>query len=273
MLILIIFILFISILLNNIIINKETFNNDNKYVCMYAYYEKNDIYKNNLRIFLEKGYRYDIDYYIIINGTCTVEIPKKDNIVIINKENIGFDFGAWSHCIHKYLTKKYDYYIFLNTSVRGPYINNWLEEFLKLFNKDVKLVGTSINIMPTNIYNYYDYDPPYTHVQSMFFILNREGFEYLNSLDFFNEEEINKLNFMELILKKEINLSQLILKNNWNINCSLNKYKNFDYRIIKNNFNTTSYDGDPYYHGAYFGETIKPEEAIFFKINRNLINI
>lgn len=57
-------------------------------------------------------------------------------------------------------------------------------------------------------------------------------------------------------------MSQIILKNNWNINCILSKYTGYDYRLIKNNFNTTS--EDPYYRDGYFGNTIKPEEVIFF---------
>jgi len=250
----------------------------NKYVCLYAYYEKNDQYKENLKIFLETAILDNVDYYIIINGDCTLELPKKNNINIIYRENIVYDFGAWSYCINKYLSKEYDYYIFINGSVRGPYISsdkNWLDEFLKLFNSpEVKLVGTSINMLSNStsyfgseyLFNLYNKEPPYTHIQSMFFILDNEGFNYLLKQDFFNEKIINKYSIKKVITNKEINLSQLILNNNWNINCILDKYKNKDYRKIKENFNT--HGDDPYFTNTYFGETIKPEEVIFFKINR-----
>jgi hypothetical protein len=275
----IIFILFYFIvnnkktnLLKEIIINP-------KCVCIYAYYEKDEKYKENLKFFLNNGGILDnIDYYIVINGSCSISIPKRNNITVIYRENKGYDFGAWNYCINNFINKKYDYYIFINTSVRGPYLNNkntdWLKEFLKLFNtKDVKLVGTSINIR--NKYNMYNkhiplslkkiskYDIPYTHVQSMFFILNNEGFNYLKKNKFFKTDFYN---FKDLIINKEWEMSQLILNNNWNINCILSKYRDYDYRTIKKNFNPSG--EDPYYKNAYFGKTIDPYEVIFFKNNR-----
>jgi hypothetical protein len=247
-----------------------------KCVCIYAYYEKDEKYKENLRYFLNNGILDNIDYYIVINGSCTVTIPERSNLIVINRENKGYDFGAWNFCINNFINKKYDYYIFLNTSVRGPYLNDndtdWVKEFLKLFNnKDVKLVGTTICIY-SNAGGYFDrtllrnisnHGGPYTHVQSMFFILDDESFNYLKKLDFFKQDFDN---FKDLIENKEIGMSQLILKNNWNINCILPKYQNYDYRIIKQNFNPTG--EDPCMRGSYFGKSIDPYEVIFFKNNR-----
>ena len=108
----------------NFINLKESFENKNKNVCIYAYYEKDEKYKNNFKYFLKNGYRSDIDYYIVINGECTVEIEKKDNITVLYRENKGYDFGAWSYGVNQ-LKQKYDYYIFLNSSVIGPYKQSW----------------------------------------------------------------------------------------------------------------------------------------------------
>lgn len=279
----------------NINSNANT-NTNNKYVCIYAYYEKNDDYKENFKYFLDNVVlkKNDIDYYIIINGDCTIELPNEtNNIKIVRRNNIGFDFGAWSHCIKKYINKSYDYYIFLNTSVKGPYINNtnnsnnsnnadWLKNFLELFTSgpgNIKLVGTSINILDNsnnscNISNkykeIYKYDSPYTHIQSMFFILDNEGFNILNDEKFFDdEEELNKnKDILHVIINKEIRLSQILLKKGYNINSILSKYKDIDYTKITQNFNPSG--TDPYFKNAYFGDTITKEEAIFFKNNRNL---
>jgi len=235
---------------------------------MYAYYEKNEMYADNLRYFLKYGIVSNIDYYIIINGKCTVEIPHLKNITVIHRENEGYDFGAWSHCI-KYLQKMYDYYIFINSSVRGPYRSEWLHEFLELFDdvSNVKLVGTSINVHTPKNSNYI-----FPHVQSMFFILDSEAFYYLKNINFFNEDKYNKSNFATIVHNGEIEMSTLVLKNNWNINCILTKYRGYDYRRIKSNFNKHAdiYEGDPYYDGAYFGDTIKPKDVIFFKMNRRI---
>ena len=89
---------------------KENFKSKNKYVCLYAYYEKNDDYKKNFKFFLENGILEYVDYYFIINGKCSVNIPEKDNIKILNRENIGYDFGAWSFGLTK-LKNIYDYYM------------------------------------------------------------------------------------------------------------------------------------------------------------------
>jgi hypothetical protein len=124
---------------NSIIIssNKNFEESKNKYVCFYAYYEKDEMYKENLVYFLNNGGILDnIDYYIIINGECTVNIPDLKNIIVIKKQNTGYDFGAWQHAIKKYMKLNYyDYYIFLNSSIRGPIIDDnkiWLDEFLEL---------------------------------------------------------------------------------------------------------------------------------------------
>jgi len=273
LLILLIFLILYKILISN----TEPFTLiNNKICCLYTYYEKNDQYKNNFQFFLENGIYDEIDYYIIINGSCTVNIQNRENIVIFNRENKGYDFGAWSHGIKK-ITKHYDYYTFINTSVKGPYLYNkcekWYEPFIRLFNKDVKIVGTTINIymddyhININLNKIYNKNKPFTHVQSMFFIIDNEYLNYLNSINFFDEDKLNEINDMSYIIANyEIGLSQHAIIKNWNINCILEPYRNQDYRTLTNNFDFNN--GDLYFVGKYFGKTIDPYNVIFFKINR-----
>jgi len=250
----------------------------NKYICIYAYYEKNDIYKENLNFFFNNGGILDyVDYYIVINGNYTIKIPEIINIKVIQRENKGYDFGAWSMVLNNYINKDYDYYIFINGSVRGPYIspysiNNWLDKFMELFNnKDTKMVGSTINILDNNIYNHMfntqsNDKIPYTHIQSMFFILDNDALTYLKKLDFFNEEKINNIINISIIIKDyEIQLSQLILKNGWNINCIVPYYRDLDYRLVNHNINNSS---DVLYNNAFFGRTLIPEDVIFYKYYR-----
>jgi hypothetical protein len=254
--------------------NTENMENNNKIACFYSYYEKNEMYKNNFVYFLENAILDNVDYYIIINGEKSVPIPKKENIKVYQRENKGLDFGAYSYGL-KQLTKSYDYYFFINTSVIGPVTKgDWTEPFIKLFNEDVKVVGTSINMYSyTDIYfNYeklYNKPPPYSHVQSMFFCINKEYFDYLNTKNFFNEEELNDADMKYVVMNKEVGLSQLAINNGWNINCILSKYKDLDYRKLDKDINPTSmHHGDPYFEGAYFGGTIDKEEVIFYKNSR-----
>jgi len=246
---------------------KEGFNQ--KICVIYNYYEKDDKYKENFQFFLDNGILNEIDYYIVINGKYSIKIPNKSNIKIYNRENKGYDFGAYSYVIPK--LKKYDYYFFMNTSVKGPYIKDnikWYNPFIELFNDNVHLVGTSINICSLDICTNSE-KPVQSHVQSMFFVLDNKFLNELKNENFFNENEINNMNFTDLIRKKEVGMSKIAIEKGYNINCILSKYKNLDYLTIDTDINETSEMGDPYFKDKYFGKSIDPYEVIFFKTNRD----
>jgi hypothetical protein len=281
--IIILVIVIIFYILNKIIRkhSNEYFSNDNRLCCLYAYYEKDELYKNNFKYFLENGLLDNVDYYIIINGKYTANIPEKKNIKVYKRENNGYDFGAYSYAISK-LEKEYDYYFFMNTSVSGPYLRDnskqWTRYFLDLFNENVKIVGTTINMQSTDTFDKYDLKSiynkknPFSHVQSMFFCIDNEYFNYLKNIDFFNENEINNMaDINEIIVKKEIGISQVALNKGWNINCILPYYKDINYTKLKKDINPTSFYGDPYYKDSYFGKTLDKYDVIFFKTNRDLL--
>ena len=260
--------------------NEEEFteqNNSKRICCLYVYYEKDIKYKFNFMYFLDNAILDDVDYYIVVNGNSTVKITQKDNIKIFYRENNGYDFGAYSHVI-KQINKTYDYYFFINTSVLGPFLinynNRWVDVFIQLFKNNVKIVGTSINIYKKynvgnyNLINIYGKKNVFSHVQTMFFCIDNEYFNYLNYVNFFNEDELKNKDFNYIITYKEIGLSQIALNNNWNINCILQKYQNLDYRRLNYDINMQSKNGDPYYDKSYFGKNIKKEDVIFYKMNR-----
>ena len=256
---------------------------ENKICCFYVYYEKDKSYKYNFTYFLNNGILDNIDYYIIINGICTVKIPNRININVLQRDNKGYDFGAYSYAISKLENKVYEYYFFINTSVIGPYLSDnskdWTIKFINLFKNNVKLVGTSINIYTKdyvskyNLNSIYKKNKPFCHVQTMFFAIDNEYFNFLDRINFFNEEEINDKKFDYIITYKEIALSQIALNNGWNINCILNEYQGLDYIKLNGDINKRSINGDPYFKNAYFGKDIKKEDVIFFKINRFIKNI
>lgn len=246
---------------------------------LYCYYEKNNIYKNNLDLFLKLGLYNECDYLFIINGEVSIKIPEQNNIKVLFRKNEDYDFGAYNYALSTIDISKYDYYFFMNTSVRGPFIPTytnvkWYQPFINLFTNEVKLVGTTINILNTDstesnaFYNITKFTKPYTHVQTQMFAMNRECLEFLISSKLFSNNDYN--NYVEFIAIKEILMSQLVLKNNWNISCIIPEYQNIDYRILKNDVNFSSINGDPNYTNACFGRTIHPYESIFIKINRNI---
>jgi hypothetical protein len=251
----------------------------NNILILYCYYEKNNIYKNNLDLFLKTGLHDECDYLFIINGDLSIKIPEKNNIKVLFRKNEDYDFGAYNDAFDTFDTSKYDYYFFINTSVRGPFIPTyanikWYQPFINLLTDDVKLVGTTINILNTDstesnaFYNITKFTKPYTHVQTQMFVMTQECLKYLISVKLFENNNYN--NYVEFIAIKEILMSQLVLKNNWNISCIIPEYQNIDYRLLKNDVNFSSINGDPNFTNACFGRTIHPYESIFIKINRNM---
>jgi len=257
------------------------------------------MYKENFDYFLKHAITDEIDYYIIINGDCSVDIPTRNNIKVFRRPNIGYDFGAYSYAIKELKlanngVMNYDYYFFVNTSVRGPYLRDtskpWYQYFIELFDKpDIKVVGTTIhtykfkdmiNVCPESSPYYslqklYNKPPLYSHVQSMFFCVDNEYFKVLDDIHFFNEDDLNRHNndMCYVISNKEIGLSQHAITRGFNLNSILKEYRGRDYRTLTENINkseTGQEFDDPYQKGGFFGRTIDPYDVIFFKNNRGL---
>jgi hypothetical protein len=89
------------------------------------------IYNKRVNYFINNCifYNPDIDFVVVSNGVKNVKIP--DYATFFYRENIGFDFGGWSDALlTNDLYKKYDYFLFVNSSVMGPFLpkekrNTW----------------------------------------------------------------------------------------------------------------------------------------------------
>jgi hypothetical protein len=245
-----------------------------KSIVLYVYYEKDETYKKNLQYFLEHAVNDESEFLFIINGECSIDIMQRHNVSVHKRQNIGYDFGAWSDALQFINKDEYEYFIFINTSVYGPFIQNptpnkcWQDYLLQMIVSDTKLVGTTINISHDKFNLLQQWEPPYTHVQSQVFAMDKECLDFLHNKIFTKFDTIHT--FYDIIQLKEITMSQLVLKNGWNINCLLPKYKGLDYRIIKQDINFSSFQGDACKNGCYFGGTITPYDVMFIKANRNL---
>jgi lipopolysaccharide biosynthesis protein len=261
-----------------------------KIAVVYAYYEKNEEYRKNLEFFVKKGiYANDnnIDYFIVVNGETNYSFPQYSNLKVFFRENEGFDFAGYNAGIEesRRTGKHYDYYTFINTSCRGPflpdYCNNmkWTEPFLRLFEKDqnIKMVGPTINMLT------WSFRP---HVQSYFFMLKNDALNYVKSVGLFD----NKFSEMvDVINKQEVELSLLLLRRGWNISSIIPEWQNINYSQLLNqlnengcyssisvnnrDFHCQGRAGDILYKGKLcFGRDAHPYELIFIKtdIGRDL---
>lgn len=265
----------------NIICNNIITYNMEKTLIIYVTHTMNE----NLTFFCNNGYIDNpmYDFIFVFNDPLfkLIFLPQKKNVRVITRENIGGDFGGWTHALFykdddgKYTYEKYHFFVLLNSTVRGPFLPQWYNQekqiywpelFKSKINDNVKLVGSTINLSGyvCNEYNI-KYIP---HVQSMLLVTDMIG------LKIGIDNKIFDRNFMsmgkiETIIKKEIGFSRAIIEKGFNISCMLQLYRNIDFR---NDVSEKLKDviGDHWYHEKYVGINISPFEVIFFKTNRNV---
>jgi hypothetical protein len=197
---------------------------------------------------------------------CTLDTKCWDRV--LRRENKGYDFGAWYHGLQHSTLFGYDYFIFLNDSIRGPFGDpNWIGTFTGLLTERNKLAGITINCH-NNGYNMAYQMPVTPHVQSMMLCTDRVGLDIIYpSIISANHD----LTLLETVILKEIGASLAILKAGYNITCILKPYQ-VDYQVVTN-CHINAYNGakgDPWWNHAYFGRSLTPFETIFFKTNRGV---
>jgi hypothetical protein len=249
-----------------------------KTVVIYHYYEKDSSYRDNLLHFLSFGYSKSIDYLIVIAGKHSINLPTAENISYIFTENLNNDFGGYCHAINNVLkTSKYDFFFFINSSVRGPFLTardkkEWTEYFIEQLQLDTGIVGSTINILSPSspcaigYAEKYSHSINYSHVQTTSYLLPKKTLLHLMKEGFYNSTGI--LDKENAIRDYEVRLSQLIKDQGWNLRSLLPEYNNLDYRIAHEDINPTSDHGDPCFKDSYFGRTAHPNEIIFIKTNR-----
>jgi hypothetical protein len=248
--------------------NRQNFSNNiqqytssiQKTLVLYTFH----IYNDNVEFFIKKGIFKDdnIDFIFIINDPkLKVNVP--DYVKIINRENKGYDFSAWSEGLLKNnLYMNYDNFIFANSSVIGPilptyYKGKWTDIFLDGLTDTIKLYGCTINTCGISSCNP-ELD---THIQSYVFCTDRIGLDILINKEIFSlTNQINK--YEDVVINKEIRMSREIINSNYNIGSLLMHYKNIDFR--KKNFNIKLFD-DLTIGKKYYGNYLNPYEVIFIK--------
>ena len=242
-----------------------------KTLITFVYIERDDeIIQDNLRFFLKHGVLGNDDYHynFVINGhECSVDIPELDNVSIIKRDNVGYDFGAYGASLESVEVNDYDYFIFINDTVRGPlfptYIPSkitWVDMFLSKLDDKVNLAGpTWYNTKKKLRRGRHKELMP--HIQSMSFATDRECIGLLLKTDIFNSSAIVKLGRpakkLQYVLAHEVEMTRCLVDAGYDI-------KPFQL----SSGGTIDEHDDINYEGEYFGTTLNPLEVMFIKTNR-----
>lgn len=171
------------------------------------------IYNNLVEHFIKNCIFYDenVDFIIISNDKTFTTFNVPDYVKTLTRDNIGFDFGGWSDALLRdNLYEKYDFFIFVNSSVIGPFIpsyckDKWTDIYINGLENNIKLFGSTINT---------EYDPiNNSHVQSYIFSMDKNTLQYLINCEIFSITNYAKT-MNDAILQKEVLMSREIIKTN-----------------------------------------------------------
>jgi hypothetical protein len=194
-----------------------------KTLVLYVFHQ----YNQRVKYFLENAIfkAEDVDFLIICNSM-DLQFAHPDYVKVFRRNNTGFDFGGWADALCKDDTyTHYDRFIFVNSSVMGPYLTDsekqrrWTDVFLEGLKSNVRLYGPTINAM-------INYPVRNYHVQSYAFCMDREVLTYLlNETGVFSQHT----SFNDAIFKGEVPMSTYVLKKGWNIGSGLKCYAGIDF--------------------------------------------
>ena len=206
-------------------------DNCEKTLVIYAFHELN----RYVRMFTQEGLFKDplVDFIMVAN------IPGFDFSSMINlpsfvttytRENVGWDNGAYSFALFKNENyKKYKKFIFINSTVMGPYLapyypKPWTFVFSDSLVDDIHCFGTMINTEKDPLHK--------SHVQSCCFALTKEAVSLLIDAEIFsNDPNAQYSTHQETIMYKEILMSRMIISRGWNIGCLFPGFKGIDFRF------------------------------------------
>ena len=233
-----------------------------KTVVVYVYHEFN----TNVDVFLKHGvFESDfVDFIFVCNGNHALALPQYKNVSMFNRPNIGHDFGGWSDAIFKFnLRDKYDYFILINSTVRGPllppwsHISDWTQIFTRLIDFETKLAGTTIGIVNG-----------VPILQSMVLCFDNIGLDVAIKENIFIPNPIQKSKF-DVVMENELGFSKSIFKHGYKIRSIMSSYYKTN---LSNVIKTKDHIIQHCSNNGYFGVNLHPYELVFIKDNVNINN-
>lgn len=157
-------------------LNAPAANEPNRDLILYSYHETAES-MINFAFFRQHALHAKADFILMLNGEHSVELSKVaalPNVRIVERENRCFDLGGFHEILtaNHTLTTAYKRFMFINSSLRGPFFPPWADKicwsdaYWEKLDARTKLVGMSWNCANGILY------PP--HLQSMVLAFTQE---------------------------------------------------------------------------------------------------
>ena len=198
-------------------------NSESKILVLYVFHKYNERVEHFIKHAIFKDPMFD---FVIICNDRTIEIAVPDYVTVLKRDNIGYDFGAWSEgLLRDDRYKAYNYCVFVNSSIIGPYLPDgytkpWPFRFLDGLHGNIRLFGSTINTIRDPVNK--------SHVQSFAFAMDREALEYLISKEIFSLTKFAQT-FKDAIWQHEVRMSREVLTHGWNIGSLMHHYTDVDF--------------------------------------------
>lgn len=237
-----------------------------KVLVLYVFHQYND----RVDHFIKKCIFYDENiHFIMISNSKDTYFQIPNYVKYLVRDNIGYDFGGWSEALlTNNLYENYDKFIFVNSSVIGPFIpcyykEKWTTIYTDGLKDNVKLFGSTINTIQDPLNK--------SHVQSYIFSMDKNTLKYLIECEIFSITNYAET-YIDAIWKKEVLMSRKIIENGWNIGSLLPFYNDVDFTFKHkkpSEYNTMFIDDVmfPFFRNKLWNEY----QLVFVKGNR--INI
>ena len=229
----------------------------------------------NLRFFIQEGVlgksapaMDEAHFVFVINGRrLGVELPIRPNVQRHDRENVGFEFCGVAEVLTMLASRRrltFAFFIFLNSSVRGPFYPvflprfTWTHGLIHPLSADVKLSGISIGCGR----------PGFIHLQSFLLATDCVGLRVISP---FVKCAATK---RDAIFGSEFPISRSVLGAGYNLASTMRFWYGHNFRHVASTLKKcrqiTSQRGDVMFPGKYLAEGVDPNpiELMFVKFNR-----
>lgn len=230
----------------------------------------------NVQFFLDYGVREELKFFFVfvvqsghgVDEFVSTLLPKlPSNSKLVRHKNECYDIGTvgWLLFESKEVdTAMFEYFIWMNPSVRGPFLPSWIDSrdwpslFTDPLGKLVKLSGTVVSCGGIVDKNLGARTNP--HLQSYLLATDMKGLKILKDANVFRCYN----RYTEVIYHAELGASLAILKAGFNLHSMMMRYKNVDWRD-SNNWNCNG-NVAPHTPEGNNGSSIDPLEVVFVKL-------